>query len=194
MADKVTESLMWLIGIGLPIVMFGSALIFLLLDRVLLGRSNDKRHHMIDTWRWKLSASIGRKSYWLFLACSTIFVLGLVELVATGVFGVVSSLALPLLRSPALILGALPLGLVLFWVKGRLPVTYGLAEIFVAIGSLSASQGGDVKEPFLRLLGAIAAVYIFVRGLENIERGLPSEWYNSWLKTFPKVQRNSGSK
>jgi hypothetical protein len=88
-------------------------------------------------------------------------------------------------------------GVLFFRLRGTHPLPYGIIEVGAAIASLSfafyppyefittdrVSPIGSVVQPYL---GILFGIYILVRGLDNIDRGLPVHWRDSWDKWFPK--------
>jgi hypothetical protein len=76
-------------------------------------------------------------------------------------------------------------GLFFYFVRCRQPISYGLIEIGVGLAIIFVTF--FPQTPYLmydtplwwgaqlsRFIGFIAGVYVMVRGLDNIERGLPS--------------------
>ena len=42
-----------------------------------------------------------------------------------------------------------------------------------------------------KLIGVMAGIYIIVRGLDNVDRGLPLSWRPHWDRAFPKQKRDT---
>ena len=88
-------------------------------------------------------------------------------------------------------------GAVLFyWLRCRYPLIYGFIEIIVALvviyitflppDTYMALEGSSAYGQFLRkAAGVIGGIYIFVRGMDNVSRGLPSRWRKTWNRVFP---------
>jgi hypothetical protein len=89
-------------------------------------------------------------------------------------------------------------GLFCYFVRCRQPISYGLIEIGVGLAIIFVTF--FPQTPYLlydtppwwgvqlsRFLGFIAGVYVIVRGLDNIERGLPSlspTAHRTWRRVF----------
>jgi hypothetical protein len=86
-------------------------------------------------------------------------------------------------------------GLVFCLMRSRWPLAYGFVELAVAFGIIYFTydpQNYDLlyQEPpwwaskLSKSLGFIAGVYVIVRGLDNIERGLWPSARNMWRRVF----------
>jgi hypothetical protein len=82
-----------------------------------------------------------------------------------------------------------------YWLRCVQPLVYGLIEIAIAcIVICIIFYPPDIyiviEEPsaygqvFRRAAGIVAGIYIFVRGMDNIERGLPLRWQSIWHNIF----------
>jgi hypothetical protein len=86
---------------------------------------------------------------------------------------------------------AVALALVFFRFRGSRPFRYGLFEVFVgaiAIWIAIHTSGRSLVETAIPFFGGI---YIIVRGLDNIDKGLPERYRSRWDKVFPKAARSS---
>jgi hypothetical protein len=97
-----------------------------------------------------------------------------------------------ILSSPWLILPAMVLGPILFLFRTRLPFAYGLAEVAASwtIISLAIAKPADSFDPNsgLPLLGKVASIlaglYITVRGLDNMDKQVPTLYKEAWRSLF----------
>lgn len=76
-------------------------------------------------------------------------------------------------------------GVLFYWLRGRFPLAYGLIEIYAALATMwvAIATEADLGTRVLALLGA---VYIMVRGLDNLDKGLPKQFRSTWDSLFPK--------
>ena len=78
----------------------------------------------------------------------------------------------------------------LFWIRGSRPVWYGVLEVFIgttAIFYAIYSQPDGFPENLTsKLLALASGIYIIVRGLDNIDKGVPERYKFTWKKLFPK--------
>ena len=95
------------------------------------------------------------------------------------------------------VIGIVMIGLFFYVVRCRWQLAYGLVELGVALAVIFLTfypQGYTVLTteavPPLwgRLLsksvGTSAGIYVMVRGLDNIHKGLPSKWRGKWEHVF----------
>jgi hypothetical protein len=82
------------------------------------------------------------------------------------------------------IVPAIGLSAFLYWLRGRLPLIYGSLEIFVGMLSLSITTQGHVADLLTKLIGVSGGVYIIIRGLDNVDKGIPG----GWRKVFNKLR------
>jgi hypothetical protein len=79
-------------------------------------------------------------------------------------------------------------GIVLYRVRGRQPFLYGSVEICVALLAIFVSIATRSSAPLNKILGILGGIYILVRGMDNVDKGLPLTWRKSWDRWFPKMQ------
>jgi hypothetical protein len=111
------------------------------------------------------------------------FVLGAVAVFAMSV----DQRELRVVDSVAIVLMLLLLGVRFYRVRLRSRAIYGAGEVAVAIGTLifvmikghSAPTGGGWQNFPTTYLGLLGGLYIFVRGLDNIDQGLAN---SGWLR------------
>jgi hypothetical protein len=87
-------------------------------------------------------------------------------------------------------------GLFFYLVRSRWPLVYGIVEFAVALAIIFVTffpQTNNLlleQEPpwwgvqLTKLIGSTAGVYVMVRGLDNIERGLPPTARAQWRRVF----------
>lgn len=90
-----------------------------------------------------------------------------------------------LLSQPWSIIVTLAAGILFYRLRCSVPLIYGIAEIIVAAVTmwLAIVHSADLGTKSLALVGAI---YIMVRGLDNMDSGLPQELRALWDRWFPK--------
>ena len=64
-------------------------------------------------------------------------------------------------------------GLLFFRMRCTKPALYGSAEMVVGMVTLWFSATGPSESLLLKGIGMMGAVYVMVRGLDNLDRGLP---------------------
>ncbi|MBR1217887.1 hypothetical protein JQ557_07795 [Bradyrhizobium sp. U87765 SZCCT0131] len=76
-----------------------------------------------------------------------------------------------------IIICVLASGLILFVIRSKQPFIYGLAEVHVGAGSALISIFGKqiAAERLLSALAILAGLYIIVRGIDNIDKALPTD-------------------
>jgi hypothetical protein len=75
----------------------------------------------------------------------------------------------------------------LFWSRGYLPRSYGLAEVFVGMTAVFYAVKSEPADFPPKLLALASGIYIIVRGLDNFEKGLPPGVGAAWRKIFWKA-------
>lgn len=93
---------------------------------------------------------------------------------------------------PFLIIPFLTIGVFLYRLRGKNPVVYGFFELLVAasvIVYVVISYHGDF---LAKSMAICSGVYITVRGLDNIEKGLNDLDREHWRYTFPVRPRTAG--
>jgi hypothetical protein len=116
------------------------------------------------------------------------------------ILGAVGSFATSnvIVRSPELITSVISnvyftpawfiIALGLFWLRGYLPRSYGLAEVFVGMTAVFYAIKSDPADLPPKLLALASGIYIIVRGLDNFEKGLPPETRTTWRRIFWNAQ------
>jgi len=92
-------------------------------------------------------------------------------------------------RSTWMIFAAPMLGGLLYYFKGTAQVWYGLFEIIVSIIGAWFSVSQPWSNVLYSSVGLLSSIYITVRGLDNVEKGLPPEFHELrevWNWCFPQ--------
>ena len=74
----------------------------------------------------------------------------------------------------------------MFRIRGVQPLAYGVIEILVGATTMlliTQNPNGDLGA---KLIGVVGGVYIIIRGLDNVERGLPPRLKALWGAVFPR--------
>jgi len=87
---------------------------------------------------------------------------------------------------------AIGLSAFLYWLRGRLPLIYGTLEIFVGMLSLSIATQGQVTDLLTKLIGVFGGIYIIIRGLDNVDKGIPGGWAKVFKKQSRVITRSDG--
>ena len=80
-------------------------------------------------------------------------------------------------------------GIFAYWFRCRAQVLYGFVEIMVSL-AFGATGLYSINVQNFRILGAatalLGAIYIVVRGMDNIEKGLTivPEWQSEWKRRW----------
>jgi hypothetical protein len=94
------------------------------------------------------------------------------------------------------ILVTVVIGLLFYVVRCRCKLAYGLVELVVALAVIIVTfypQTNylllEAKPPLWgwllsKSVGISAGIYVMVRGLDNIHKGLPSKWRGRWERVF----------
>jgi hypothetical protein len=88
-------------------------------------------------------------------------------------------------------------GLVFYWLRCQRRFLYGLCEIFVAFGIMYMTfvpqtnyflMSGPSSSQYLLTKGAgiLGGIYIFVRGMDNMDKDLPPKWRRIWDTMFSR--------
>ena len=130
----------------------------------------------LHKWMWRLlrPALIA-----FFVGISTAIIL-LADYLSLG--GIISAS----MKSPFFVLAAVTIGFLLYALRRRRPFLYGSLEITVAFVSMIISIRASNIDDLTRALGIMGGVYIMVRGLDNLDRGLPMRWRGIWDILFSK--------
>jgi hypothetical protein len=86
------------------------------------------------------------------------------------------------ISSPLAVFPALILGLSFFWLRCRSPLTYGIIEVTVSIEAVSFAIQAPADNLLAKLLGLLGGIYVLVRGLDNVDKGLKRR--QLWEKIF----------
>ena len=84
---------------------------------------------------------------------------------------------------PWFIAPAICLGIGLYWFRCRAQLLYGIFELVFASTAIwmAIVSSGDF---YPRMIALAGAVYVFVRGMDNVDRGLPPKWRSWWMSFF----------
>lgn len=89
-------------------------------------------------------------------------------------------------------------GFVAYWIRSKNRFSYGVIEVIAAVGLMIISvfhpepghllvSDGSAFGRFLSAgLAYVAAIYLMVRGLDNMDSDLPTAWRSRWDRLFPK--------
>jgi hypothetical protein len=80
-----------------------------------------------------------------------------------------------------------------YWLKRRSPLFYGLLELFVAMISIWSSVLIQTDNLFAKTLSLLGGIYIFVRGLDNINKGVPASFERVWSFIFGPSERGAAA-
>jgi len=93
--------------------------------------------------------------------------------------------------------GTVMAGIGFYWLRCRHQFWYGMIEILVAVSAIVVTWFPPfayllVADPYFlggpttRAVGIFSGIYVLVRGMDNIDRGLPQVFRNKWDRLFPK--------
>lgn len=68
--------------------------------------------------------------------------------------------------------------------RGSRPKIYGVAEMMIGVTTISVAVQAD--EPSARLLTIASGIYIWVRGMDNFDKGLSGTMKDRWRRAFPR--------
>jgi hypothetical protein len=115
------------------------------------------------------------------------------EMCGQGAGGVASNKVTPMAWVGIIL--TIALGVYFYVVRCRWQLVYGAIEILAALVIIfvtfypqtnylllaeSSWQGWLLRKG----VGALAGMYVMVRGLDNIEKGLPLRWHGGWKRLF----------
>jgi hypothetical protein len=92
----------------------------------------------------------------------------------------------PAISNPYSSVLAIAIGLFLYRVRGEYPLFYGITEILVAVLAIFVSIGTPTANPLNAIVGILGGIYILIRGMDNMDKGLPASWRPPWDWLFPK--------
>jgi hypothetical protein len=90
------------------------------------------------------------------------------------------------LSSPALVPIMILVGIGFYRLRFSSPILYGMLECCFGIIAISLASYSTTQDVLAKLLGAAGGVYIIVRGLDNIDRGLTNTWRTNLKLIFPQ--------
>jgi hypothetical protein len=87
------------------------------------------------------------------------------------------------------------LGIVFYVMRCRWQLAYGVFELFASLGIIFVTfypqtnylliQESSWESWLLQKgIGALAGIYVMVRGFDNIEKGMPTRWHGRWRRLF----------
>jgi hypothetical protein len=88
--------------------------------------------------------------------------------------------------SPVIVVPALVGAVRLYRMRRRSPFAYGLIEVTIAVGVTVHSALNTSISVTARAVALAASVYFVVRGLDNMEKGLPVRFRAVWDWAFPQ--------
>ena len=91
-----------------------------------------------------------------------------------------------IVQSPTAFPTAILTAVVLYRARGVRPFAYGLLEVAVALIILRIVTLNTTIPFEQQLTAALAGVYFLIRGLDNMDRGLPARLRPVWDRLFPK--------
>ena len=111
----------------------------------------------------------------------------------------IADLLSPRLSLFVLSLSAVPIAAMLYWVRRKHRLSYGITEMMMAIAGLyalmlaivfkDAPADGYLSLISERTISFMAAVYVMVRAFDNIGEGLPARFAQVWDVVFPKAKK-----
>lgn len=91
------------------------------------------------------------------------------------------------LRQPGTIIPVgLGLAVVLYRLRGEQPLFYGLLEVIFGGGVIVVTAHRPPTDLIAMVVTIAGAVYVIVRGLDNMDKGLPEPLRRYWDRAFPK--------
>lgn len=125
--------------------------------------------------------------------------LGLVALLLQGIGYIAFTYAQPyisrldpmqMIRNEWAIVSGICAGVLFYLLRGKRPLIYGIAEATVGLITLRTSVYSENADALTKGIGFLAGVYIIVRGMDNMDRGLPEKWRPLWDRWFPKRKQS----
>lgn len=119
------------------------------------------------------------------LAALTLLALPLAVIVVKLIGGIERVISSPLFAFPVLCAG-----IILYRLRGTQPFAYGISEFCVAVVAIFVSITATNQGTLAKLLGIMGGIYIMIRGLDNIDKGLTSTstLRAKWDILFPKTR------
>ncbi|MGD0027098.1 MAG: hypothetical protein ABSC37_21165 [Xanthobacteraceae bacterium] len=88
-------------------------------------------------------------------------------------------------------------GLLFYGLRCRCQLVYGMFELVVALAVIVVTFYPHAQAspllvegpswwggPLSHIIGVTAGIYVMVRGLDNIDKGLPPKWRGKWDRIF----------
>jgi hypothetical protein len=91
----------------------------------------------------------------------------------------------PLISNPFFAVPSIATAIFLYRIRGRHPLFYGTIEISVSVLAILVSIGAS-NNPLNKIVAVLGGIYIFIRGMDNVDKGLPTSWRPTWDWVFPK--------
>jgi hypothetical protein len=86
----------------------------------------------------------------------------------------------PVISNPYFAIPAIAVGFLLYWIRGKFPFFYGLTEISVSVLAIIVSIGTPNTILLNKVVAILGGIYILIRGMDNIDKGLPVSWRPMW--------------
>jgi hypothetical protein len=96
----------------------------------------------------------------------------------------------------ASLIGCVGAAILLYWLRDRCRLVYGMLEITVGVIGVSILLRplgpGDIaiittRTEQLKWAAVIAGIYIMIRGMDNVYHGLSAQWRRRWDWVFHKT-------
>lgn len=91
-----------------------------------------------------------------------------------------------IISHPLFMVPALCFGFAVYRMRGSRPFMFGIAELWVAIIAIFLSITTPNQGILTKLLGITGGLFIMVRGMDNMDKGLPPRFRRRWDILFPK--------
>jgi hypothetical protein len=91
----------------------------------------------------------------------------------------------PFLLSPAAGVIFAVAAVLFYRLRGKWPMTYGVIEIYAGLATLAIVTQHQTLDFGTRIVSMLAAMYVIVRGLDNLSRGLSPDLAELWEAVFP---------
>lgn len=182
MVILIDLGLMILLGLGFAILSMGV--------QIYLRRFGIDRHELLPERLKKVPSRQDKVRYLMFQYLGAAAALGAVLALAHLLYRLSLSLqpvAEWALSKPWMAAPLVAVSILFFWLRSRFLTLYGLLELAVAIAALlvtinSAAALGT------KLISVIGAIYVIVRGLENVTKGLSPPLLSGLKRAFQTVR------
>ena len=91
----------------------------------------------------------------------------------------------PIIFSPAIGFIFAIVAVVLYRLRGKHPVIYGVMEVYAGLATLAVASQNAASELDTRVIALLGATYVVIRGLDNVSRGLSQSSRELWEMPFP---------